>query len=67
MVSAGRRLRSGSLAAGGPRKPSLTSVAMTHSSCSSDMTYTDWYFVSFEAEYTESGLFLSDASPLEGK
>lgn len=46
-----------------PSPPRHTSVAMTHSSCSSDMTYTDWYFVSFEAEYTESGLFLSDASP----
>lgn len=42
--------------------PRYTSVAMTHSSLSSDMTYTDWYLVSFEVEYTESGLFLSDAS-----
>lgn len=50
----------------GPRK-ALTSVAMTHSSLSSDMTYTDWYFVSFEVEYTESGRFLSDASLLKGK
>lgn len=40
---------------------------MTHSSFSSEMTYTDWYFVSFEVGYTESGLFLSDASPLEGE
>lgn len=43
--------------------PFHTSVAMTHSSFSSDMTYTDWYLVSFEVEYTESGLFLSEASP----
>lgn len=47
--------------------PALTSVAMTHSSFSSDMTYTDWYLVSFEVEQPESGLFLSDASPLKGK
>lgn len=39
-----------------------TSVAMMHSSFSSDMTYTDWYFVSFEVEYTDSGRFLSDVS-----
>lgn len=50
----------------GPCQP-LTSVAMTHSSLSSEMTYTDWYFVSFEVEYTESGRFLSDASLLKGK
>lgn len=43
-----------------------TSVAMMHSSFSSDMTYTDWYFVSFEVEYTDSGRFLSDVS-LQGK
>lgn len=45
----------------------LTSVAMTHSSLSSDMTYTDWYLVSLEAEHRESGLFLSDAALLTGK
>lgn len=44
-------------------EPGPTSVAMTHSSFS-DMTYTDWYFVSFEVEYTESRLFLSEESPL---
>lgn len=45
----------------------LTSVAMMHSSFSSDMTYTDWYFVSFEVEYTESGRFLSEVSLLKTK
>lgn len=45
----------------------LTSVAMMHSSFSSDMTYTDWYFVSFEVEYTESGRFLSEESLLKTK
>lgn len=45
----------------------LTSVAMMHSSFSSDMTYTDWYFVSFEVEYTESGRFLSEVSLLKAK
>lgn len=43
--------------------PFYTSVATTHSSFSSEMTYTDWYFVSLAAGYTESGLCLSDASP----
>lgn len=31
------------------------------------MTYTDWYFVSFEVEYTESGRFLSEVSLLKTK
>lgn len=43
--------------------PCHTSVAMTHSSRSSEMTYTDWYLVSLEVEWTDSGLFLSGSSP----